>query len=676
MLPPMRLLDRLAQVPAWGVLGGVVVVSAGLRSWAALTVPTPWILPDEVIYGELGRSLYSTGSFEILGYPARFYGLVYPALVGLPLSLRDLELGYDLLKPLQALVMSLAAVPVYLWGRTLMRPGFALAAAVLTLTVPGLAYSGLVMTEVAFYPVATLAAWAMAAALARPTPVNQALATAAILLASATRLQAVVLAPVFVTAALLVGLFERDARRALRLWPAIAGLAAAGAGWAAWRLSEGPASELFAAYRAAGEVGYSVSDAILYARWHLADVLLMTGVIPACAAALLAVQAFAGRERSAAARAYLAVATALTAWLTVEVGVFASRHVGRLAERDLLALSPVLFLGLVLWLDRGAPRPRLVTALVGAAALGLVLALPVNRLVSHAAIPDAFTLIPLWRIQVRFPGVDLQLLLDLLAAAAVLAFALVPRRLAWTLPVAVGLVSAAASLNVGRVVAAEATLVRRGTLGDSPRWVDRAAHGRVVYLYSGEVLWSSVWETLFWNRKLEAVYRLAGTQVPHLQREHQPIVRIRPSGLVVNADGDPVRAEDLVAFAALDLAGRQLDYAFGPALVLWATESPLRVESRRHDLRRPDGTLRWMRVEVFGCRGDSLRLRLISPVAQRVLFMRDGHTFRSRRFGAGERWEGDLPIAGRARSGARPCWLGVQPEVDLVVEQAQVVDPQ
>ena len=119
----------------------------------------------------------------MLGGDTPFYSLVYPALAGLPLSFANAHTGYTALKAVQAVVMSLTAVPVYLWGRTLMRPRWALAAAALTLAVPGLAYSGQVMTEAAFYPVFVLAAWAAAAALARPTPRRQALLLGAVALA-------------------------------------------------------------------------------------------------------------------------------------------------------------------------------------------------------------------------------------------------------------------------------------------------------------------------------------------------------------------------------------------------------------------------------------------------------------------------------------------------------------
>ena len=65
--------------------------------------------------------------------------------------------------------MSLTAVPVYLWGRSLVGSRGALVAAALTLALPGLVYSGLVMTEVLFYPVLVLAAWAAARAIQEPT---------------------------------------------------------------------------------------------------------------------------------------------------------------------------------------------------------------------------------------------------------------------------------------------------------------------------------------------------------------------------------------------------------------------------------------------------------------------------------------------------------------------------
>jgi len=172
---------------SWGILATLVATSTVARAWAGLRVPTPWIAPDEMIYGLLGRGLYHAGHLAILTGPTPFYSAVVPAVVGLPLSIGNLERGYAVLKVLQALLMSLAAVPVYVWGRSLMAPRWALIAAALTLALPGLAYSGLVMSEVAFYPVVICAVWAGARALESPTRGRQAVLVLASILAMATQ---------------------------------------------------------------------------------------------------------------------------------------------------------------------------------------------------------------------------------------------------------------------------------------------------------------------------------------------------------------------------------------------------------------------------------------------------------------------------------------------------------
>ena len=114
------MLTRLRHVPPLAAVAALVLLSAALRAWAGRGVPTPWITPDETIYGLLGRGLWDDGRLAILGGPTAYYSAVVPALAGLPLSLGDLVLGHSLLKAVQALVMSLAAIPVFLWGRSLM----------------------------------------------------------------------------------------------------------------------------------------------------------------------------------------------------------------------------------------------------------------------------------------------------------------------------------------------------------------------------------------------------------------------------------------------------------------------------------------------------------------------------------------------------------------------------
>ena len=125
-----------------------------------------WIMPDETIYAHRALRLYHEGSLPILGGQGAGYGLLYPVVAGLPLSLGSFATGDAWLKPLQALVVSLAAIPVFVYSRRLMPDAYALVAAALTLASPLLLYSGLVMTEVVFYPVAALALLSVARAVA------------------------------------------------------------------------------------------------------------------------------------------------------------------------------------------------------------------------------------------------------------------------------------------------------------------------------------------------------------------------------------------------------------------------------------------------------------------------------------------------------------------------------
>jgi hypothetical protein len=214
-------------------------VSATLHGLAASRVQGPWISPGETVYALLGQSLYRHGSLAILGGPTPFYSLVVPALVGPFLSLHDLGLGYSLLKPVLAVVMSLAAVPVYFWTRALAGRRWALVAAALAVAAPGLAYSGLVMSEVVFYPVVTLAAWTAARAIAVPTRGRAVVLALTVALALLTRLQALVLLPAVVGAVGLDAAFARGLARLRQTATVAASACVPVAAWFAFRQIRG-----------------------------------------------------------------------------------------------------------------------------------------------------------------------------------------------------------------------------------------------------------------------------------------------------------------------------------------------------------------------------------------------------------------------------------------------------
>jgi hypothetical protein len=651
---------RARNLPSWSILAGLIAVSTVARAWAGLRVPTPWIAPDEMIYGLLGRGLWHAGHLAILGGPTPFYSAVVPLVVGLPLSLGNLERGYAILKVLQALVMSLAAVPVYLWGRSLMAKRWALTAAALTLTLPGLAYSGLVMSEVAFYPIVVLAAWAAARTLESPTRDRQAVLVLVSVLAVATRLQAVVLVPIFATALALEAVI---ARRRVRLGPFVPTFAAAGvvgALWIGWRLSAH--GSLLGGY---GDVAgrYGLGRAAHFVGYHAVDVGLLAGIFPLCALLVLLWRGLRQGETNARVRAYLAVSTAGVLWFVIEVGVFASREVGLLAERDLIALAPLLFIAFALWLDRGLPGGYWLRGLVALGVAGGVVALPLGTLVTPDALPSAFSLIPLEHLRRLTSLHTTELVLALAVAAAAALFAFLPRRLGALLPVILLLALSAGSVSASREVAAQARAQKLRLLGPVRRWIDDHADGPVAYIYDGQVWWNAPWENVFWNRRVQWVYDLPGNRVPGpLPQESldvSPTGELRPLGA-------SSAARFVVAPVNYTFAGEEVATAaqFGTdrqGLGLWKIVPPLRLSTITTGLL-PNGDVDRIAVlNVYGCRSGVFDLVMLVKQPQSVRVALDGRPARQVSFSSPTTWHVRLTISPSALGSSRICRLSVLP---------------
>ena len=532
------------------LLLALVGLSIVLRILGALQVPSPWMTPDEQTYAALGRSFWLTGHLAVLGHPAPYLSLAYPLLIGVPLSLHDAHLGYALAKSLDAVVMSLAAVAVYGWGIRLMSRGWAVVAAGLTLALPGLVYSGFLMTETLFYPVLVLAAWASAAALARPTLRNQALLLGALALAVATRLQAVVLVPAFALALLLYLAPRRRFREARAFLPSLLTLIVVTAAWLA--VSVGRDRSPLGAYGVVGRTGYGLGDALRFAVYHLADLILVVAVMPAVALILVLLRA---RRASPppAERAFLAVTVAFTVGLVAEVGLFTSRNLGRLGERYLLGLAPLFFLAFALWLSRERGRYRVAATLAGTAAIGLLALLPA-RFFSAAAQPEAFSTIPVYHLA-NSAGTDPRVFLLGIAGALALAVVLVPARFAAVLVGAVAALLVAVSVYANVVVSDQARAFQRIMVGPRPTWVDDSTGGQVVFVYAGEQGWSGgspVWVQTFWNRSIRRVYVLNRATVYGPMPTTQ--VALDTQGQLL-ANGTPIAPPTAATGADIRLAG-------------------------------------------------------------------------------------------------------------------------
>ena len=574
----------------------LVLVAVLVRVWLSRKIATPWILSDELTYSELAESFASTGHFLIRGEPSGVANVVYPVVIAPAWWAHPMATTYELAKVVNVILMTSTVVPLYLWGRRLVGPLQALVPLVLVLLMPSLVYTGTLMTENAFLPAFVLAAYAFALALERPTLLRQLIAFGTIVLATFVRLQGLVLLLVLPTAILLKVLFEaRAARRERplrfvaaelrRYWISGTLLVGAAGVYALREAARGRSlSSGLGSYQDVANGGYSLPAVRHWVLLHFAELPVLVGVLPLCALlVLLGLALRRGGTRDEAERAFLAVTVAAVPWIVVEVAAFASRFSLRIEERYMFFFAPLLFLALVVWIDRGLPRPPVTTLIAAAAPAALLFALPLGSLLNISILSDTLGLIPFWRLSQLLSGGVPSARHFLLAGgfAAALLFVFWPRR---ALPMLVlpGAVAGFMVLSTYPVTGALRDFSRglrdnAGTRG-SPSWVDArlGSGGDATYLLGTTTeSWPEtlrLWETEFWNRSLRRVYNL-GTPEPSFT---ETAVHVDPgTGSIVDAAGGKLRARYVVSDQGFRLAGRTL--AVRPPLALYGTDGPLRL---------------------------------------------------------------------------------------------------
>ena len=326
--------------------------------------------------------------------------------------------------------MSATAPAAYLWGRGALGEWWAVAAAVLMVAVPGLAYSGLIMSEVAIYLLATLALWAIASTLARPPTHGRRscwLRSWSIVdpcPAGCARSRAVC------AVALQCG-FERSldpARRPTALLAVTSG-AAASTSWASRRRPLERSLRRVCRRRRRLRVRAGGRDVL----WHTGGAFVLVAGIPLVALGLMLVECAAGAARPCGRGArrdrerLVGLPRAGSRDLCVALGR------PPCAER-LHPVAPPILLVFGLWLSRGAPRPAPGPPGRRSSWQCRSLLLPVSRFAVQEAALDAFSYIPLWRLAAATSESTLEIVFPLCAGVLVAAAVLTPRRALAVLP--------------------------------------------------------------------------------------------------------------------------------------------------------------------------------------------------------------------------------------------------
>ena len=350
--------------------------SPSRRSSAALLARrmlAPWIMVDELIYSELAKSFAASGHFLVRDVAdgrlrVRLPGPDQPRVR----ALRVAPDAYAAAKTINALLMSLAAVPAYLLARRRrcrQRLALARGAARRRGAVAGL-HGDADDRERLLPDLPARGARARARRSSGRRRGGSSSLLALLALAYLTRAQALAFLPALLTAPLLLALFAAPAARPAARSASLYGVVVGGAVLVRRCRSPRAASRrsaLLGAYAVVGDeqlrLGGKCCRLLVY---HVAELDLYLGVVPvrgARAPRVVAPRCRAACRRSSPRR------RPLLAWLALEVAAFASRPSPTGSRSGtLFYVAPLFLIALLVWVERGAPRPRLAAARAAALA--------------------------------------------------------------------------------------------------------------------------------------------------------------------------------------------------------------------------------------------------------------------------------------------------------------------
>jgi hypothetical protein len=208
-----------------------------------------------------------------------------------------------------------------------------------------------------------------------------------------------------------------------------------------------------------------------------------------------------------------------------------------------------------------------------------VLAIPLDDFLSAGSLPFSFTALGLERVLGGHALATQELVVFGAAALGLALLVLVPQRFAWALAVVVFVALAALSVPASRGLVDASRTQQTRFLGPVKDWVDRAGAGPAFYLYDGDRDVDAVWENMFWNDDIEALYDLPGTQVigPVAQQE----VALWPDGKLLPAPSlRNVVASSNLTFVGERVAEAQQGLPGQTGLRLWRLAGAPRVALR------------------------------------------------------------------------------------------------
>jgi hypothetical protein len=532
-----RAFARVAALPAWFWLAGIMLASFGGRLIAASGRLTPDYLPDEYIYPSLARSLAEHGRPMIRGATAHFPALLDP-IVTAPVWLvtDDPITAFRLTQGVHAVVISLAAIPAYLLARRLDLPRWwAIGVATLTVAVPDTIYASSMLADPVAYPLVLAAVYAGVCVVADSTWRAQLAFAAFSSLTVLARVQYAVL-PLAVLGAEVIADRGNVFKAVRRLWLALLLLVV-------------PPALLFGALGSDRVLGvYSKAnhgvDPVSILGWLGRQAMLLTYasgwvIVPGALAGLVLAL---WRSRRRAELAFGLTTVLLASALMLEAAQIANTDSQRFHERYLFGLVPLLAIAFAMYVKRGLPA-RIPVGLLSAGLLLLAARVPLSGYAIAHNKDDSPTLWAVLRLESLTSVGSGSLAVALIAAVlsvlgALIAFHKLPAALALLAAIACGCALSAGAASFDAISSKNT----RASLPSDLHWVDHAGLGDVDLVAPPGAQKQQSWLQLFWNTSIKRLLLLRSPQIDQFSAK---VIRVPADGRLL-VDGKANRRPLLV----------------------------------------------------------------------------------------------------------------------------------
>lgn len=469
---------------------------------------TPNYFPDEYLYAALGRSLAHLHAPHVRGSSAHFPALLQPVVTASAWRAGRLETGYRLVQAINALALTLTAIPAWLLARRLdLSRGVALGVAAFALVVPDALYASFVLAEPLAYPLVVAASATAVVALGTGSRRAQLGFLVLAGLAAFARIQFAALPLCYLVALALVAARDRSiVRRQL--------VALAGLGIAAVAILGAGASRLAGYYATALHPHVALVAALREGAVNALTLAYAGGwiIVPG---AILGIAFALSRPRSRLELAFGSFALAFVVMVVVESAVFGATTLPQ--ERYVFYAAPIGAIAFALYASRGWPL-RALHALLALGLLLMAVEVPLSRwalagLDDHS--PFLLGVQEVGRVlHGTAAGAELVAGVAGALALAAIAASLRPRRAATAVLVLAVAFSGAAYAASTRFDTLNSRQEHARYLPSEGSWVDAAGVHEATLVVAPGGRPAPAEEQLFWNRSLRRVALLPGAATP------------------------------------------------------------------------------------------------------------------------------------------------------------------